>query len=214
MVKIREVSYFSLRQYELRQVLRVSSQLPGYCVAGNTPKVGIKIGKKSIFGIMNKRMLPVVICMMVTAACHQPEQPTDKTVNEDSSLIVTPDTITGVAVVDSGDVQVADTVHYEEGMLVGKWLQPVPGVEKQMQGFLLKKNGRITSINTYSLVYDKWTLMHDTLLFWSHGEVAQQKDSSRTIDTMLIKALTDSSLVLFPIKAAEGYQEEYRKAGK
>jgi hypothetical protein len=45
-------------------------------------------------------------------------------------------------------------------------------------------------------------------------EGAQQKDSAVVIDTTLIRALTDTSLVLFPIKAAEGYLEEYKKVGK
>jgi len=39
--------YFSLRQYELRQVLRVSSQLSGYGGLENTPKVKHKGRGKS-----------------------------------------------------------------------------------------------------------------------------------------------------------------------
>jgi hypothetical protein len=41
------IRYFSLRQYELRQVLRVSSQLSGYGGLENTPKVNRKGRGKS-----------------------------------------------------------------------------------------------------------------------------------------------------------------------
>ncbi|MBP1651516.1 MAG: hypothetical protein H6Q26_1673 [Bacteroidetes bacterium] len=41
------IKYFSLRQYELRQVLRVSSQLSGYGGLENTPKVKHKGRGKS-----------------------------------------------------------------------------------------------------------------------------------------------------------------------
>jgi hypothetical protein len=64
------------------------------------------------------------------------------------------------------------------------------------------------------MVYDRWSVSHDTLLFWIHIEGTRQKDSAVVIDTTLIRALTDTSLVLFPIKAAEGYLEEYKKADK
>lgn len=43
----RGTRYFSLRQYELRQVLRVSSQLSGYDGLENTPKVRHKGRGKS-----------------------------------------------------------------------------------------------------------------------------------------------------------------------
>ncbi|HJT73509.1 MAG TPA: lipocalin family protein [Chitinophaga sp.] len=161
---------------------------------------------------MKRCIVPAVIFLLVAAACQQPAERSATSATEDSSLIDV-DTVPSV-VVDSVTTVKADTITYDESMLVGKWLQPVPGVEKEMQGFQLKKNGGITSINTYSLVYSKWKLMHDTLLLWSRTEGAKQKDSSLAIDTILIRALTDSSLILFPIKAAEGYTEEYRKVKK
>lgn len=163
---------------------------------------------------MKKRILLVVMYVLITAACQQPEDKSAASTPADSSLVDVQDTVPSETVTDSVTVVKADTICYDESMLIGKWLQPVPGVEKQMQGFQLKKNGNIASINTYSLVYNKWKLMHDTLLLWSHAEGAKQQDSSVTIDTILIRALTDSSLVLFPVKAAEGYTEEYKKVKK
>lgn len=160
---------------------------------------------------MKKCLVLSVICTVITAACQQPSSSSQNTPAEDSSLIDVVDTVTPETIIDSATLLKADTVSYTEDQLLGKWMQPVPGVEKATQGFQLKKKGAITSINTYSLVYDKWSVSHDTLLLWSHAEGTQQKDSAAIIDTTLIKALTDSTLVLFPIKAAEGYLEEYKK---
>ena len=163
---------------------------------------------------MKKSLLLSVICTVIAASCQQPA-PSPKTIEvEDSSLIDVPDTVTPETIIDSVTMIKADTISYSELQLLGKWLQPVAGVDKTTQGFQLKKNGAITSINTYSMVYDRWSVSHDTLLFWSHIEGPRQKDSAIVIDTTLIRALTDTSLVLFPIKAAEGYLEEYKKAGK
>jgi hypothetical protein len=160
---------------------------------------------------MKKCLALSVICTVIAASCQQPS-PSSKTFKaEDSSLIDVEDTVTPETIVDSVMLVKADTISYTEDQLIGKWLQPVPGVDKATQGFQLKKKGAITSINTYSMVYDKWSVSHDTLLLWSHAEGTQQKDSAAVIDTTLIKALTDSTLVLFPIKAAEGYLEEYKK---
>jgi hypothetical protein len=47
------------------------------------------------------------------------------------------------------------------------------------------------------------------LLLWNHSEGV--KDTSTIVDTTIIKELSDTSLVLFPVKAAEGYMEKYRK---
>jgi hypothetical protein len=163
---------------------------------------------------MKKSLLLSVICTFIVTACQQPTPSPQTVLMEDSSLIDVPDTGTSETIIDSVTMVKADTISYREDQLLGKWMQPVAGVDKATQGFNLKKNGIITSINTYSMVYEKWSVSHDTLLFWSHMEGAQQKDSAVVIDTTLIRALTDTSLVLFPIKAAEGYLEEYKKVGK
>lgn len=160
---------------------------------------------------MKKCLVLSVICTVITAACQQPSSSSKTHTPEDSSLIDVVDTVIPETITDSVTLVKADTISYTEDQLLGKWLQPVPGVDKATQGFLLKKKGAITSINTYSIIYDKWSVSHDTLLLWSHAEGSQQKDSAAVIDTTLIKSLTDTSLVLFPIKAAEGYLEEYKK---
>lgn len=148
--------------------------------------------------------------LTVVAACDQSaDTDSNKTTVTDSSLIEVEDSTT-VPAEDSAILK-ADTITYNKDQLTGRWLQPVPGLDKEVQGFHLKKDGTVRSINTYSLVYEKWELLHDTLLLWNHSEGAHNKDSAGTIDTTIIKALTDSTMILFPTKAVEGYLETYRK---
>lgn len=163
---------------------------------------------------MKKNLLLSLGCVLITAGCQQPSPSSQNVPAEDSSLVGVRDTVTPESITDSVTVVKADTISYSEAQLLGKWLQPVRGVEKATQGFHLKKNGVISSINTYSMIYDRWSVSHDTLLLWSHVEGVQQQDSATVIDTTLIRALTDTSLVLFPIKAAEGYLEEYKRTIK
>lgn len=153
----------------------------------------------------------MIASLIILYACQPSSGPASTITSRDSSLIGVTDS-TPIQIVDSvAMITTADTVTYNADQLVGKWLQPVPGLDKETQGFLLKKNGKAVSVNMYSLVYDKWLLQHDTLLLWNHTEGAHNKDTAATIDTTIIKSLTDTTLVLFPIKAVPGYQEQYTK---
>jgi hypothetical protein len=148
-------------------------------------------------------------CLLVLAvACNPAKQKAEKeALPDDSSLVITADS-SNAGITDS-IAAVADTLHIDAAKLIGRWMQPVAGLDKETQGFLLRKNGTAKSINMYTLVYEKWELTHDTLLLWNHSEGV--KDTSTIVDTTVIKELSDTSLVLFPIKAAEGYVEKYRK---
>ncbi|PSL49423.1 lipocalin-like protein [Chitinophaga niastensis] len=148
--------------------------------------------------------------LIMTVACNPVHKEPVEEVRHDSSLVNTADS-SNAGITDS-IAAVADTLHVDAAKLIGKWMQPVAGVEKEMQGFQLRKNGTARSINMYTLVYEKWQLAHDTLLLWNHSEGV--KDTSGMVDTIIIKALSDTSLVLFPVKAAEGYTEKYRKSIK
>lgn len=146
------------------------------------------------------------IALLCLSACR-PKTGPESTVITDSSLLRPPDTST-VATIDT-TATTLDTITYNAAQLVGTWMQPVPGLEKERQGFRLSKDGSMKSINTYTLVYEKWQLTHDTLLLWNHAEGV--KDTAHIIDTTIVKALTDSSLTLYPTKAADGYLEQYVK---
>ena len=162
---------------------------------------------------MNRNLL--LIAMFITAlACRHQSKPattaTDTLTDVDSSLVKQADS-TGIAPLPDTTFIKADTISYEPAALIGKWLRPVPGRDKEMQGFDLRKDSAAHSINMYTLVYEKWALSKDTLLLWNHTEGVHQKDSAATVDTTIIKELTDTTLVIFPVKAAEGYLEKYEK---
>jgi len=158
-----------------------------------------------------KKCIVLAASLTILCACEPSSGPASNITSRDSSLIDVPDS-TSMQMTDSVAIlATTDTVTYKADQLVGKWLQPVPGLDKEKQGFLLTKNGKAVSINTYSLVYDKWLLQHDTLLLWNHAEGTFSKDTAATIDTMIIRSLTDTTLILFPIKAVPGYQEQYTK---
>jgi hypothetical protein len=163
---------------------------------------------------MTRNLLLLAIFISAVMACRQSSRtakPLEDTVADvDSSLVKQADS-TGIAPLPDTALIAPDTVNYQPGQLVGKWLRPVPGRDKETQGFDLRKDGSAHSINMYTFVYEKWALSRDTLLLWNHTEGVHQKDSAATIDTTIIKTLTDTTLVLFPVKAAEGYLEKYEK---
>ncbi|WP_426478174.1 lipocalin family protein [Chryseobacterium sp. CBSDS_008] len=93
--------------------------------------------------------------------------------------------------------------------LVGKWLQPIPGMEKERQGFELYENGVATSLNIHTLQYDKWMVTKDTLFLSYHTEGVKQV--SNGIDTLIIKKLDINNLVISPVGTDTTNQEEYTK---
>lgn len=44
----------------------------------------------------------------------------------------------------------------KENLLVGEWVQPIPGMEAQVQGINIEKSGKAESINMHTLVYESW----------------------------------------------------------
>lgn len=43
-----------------------------------------------------------------------------------------------------------------EPSVVGSWIQPIPGMENQIQGIKLEKGGKASSVNMHTLVYQSW----------------------------------------------------------
>ena len=50
--------------------------------------------------------------------------------------------------------------------ITGQWVQPIPGMEQQMQGFKLEKGGEASSINMATLLYEKWEKQGNTLTLY------------------------------------------------
>ncbi|MFS4432242.1 lipocalin family protein [Chryseobacterium sp. S90] len=93
--------------------------------------------------------------------------------------------------------------------LIGKWLQPIPGMESEKQGFELYDNGVATSLNIHTLQYDKWMVAQDTLFLWYHTEGVQQV--SNGVDTLIIKKLDINNLMVSPTGSKTADQEIYTK---
>lgn len=76
----------------------------------------------------------------------------------------------------------------------GRWVEPVPGMEGQEQGFVLEKGGVASSINMQTLQYSAWKCVGDSLSL-----TGKSIGNGRSIDfteRFKILKLTHDSLVL------------------
>lgn len=87
-------------------------------------------------------------------------------------------------------------------MLAGRWVQPIPGMEDQIQGFMLAKDGEAESINMATLVYEKWEHKGNQLIL--HGKSIGNGQTIAFDEIYVIKRLTRGELVL----QAEGREEQ------
>lgn len=51
----------------------------------------------------------------------------------------------------------------KESKYLGEWVEPIPGMEG-VQGVKLEKEGKASSINMQTLVYERWSLHGDSLV--------------------------------------------------
>lgn len=78
--------------------------------------------------------------------------------------------------------------------VVGVWVEPVPGMEGQMQGIKIEEGGAASSVNMATLVYENWKQEGDKLIL--SGKSIGNGQTIEFIDTMEIKKLMVDSLVL------------------
>lgn len=76
----------------------------------------------------------------------------------------------------------------------GEWIEPVPGMEDQVQGFCLEKGGKASSINMATLQFDRWE-RRDSMLILS-GKSIGNGLTIEFSDTLTIRELTDTGLTL------------------
>ncbi len=157
---------------------------------------------------MNYRTI-ALFSLLLTAACQSPAP--KKVVVEDIAIVESKEDSFAMQK-DTIIAPVIDSVRIDSTAIFGKWTQPVQGIDSIFQGFQLKKNGTASSINMETLKYDKWKLLKDTLLLWSHSEGVANRTA--TIDTLLVKTLNDTVLVAWPITAAAGYLETFKRPRK
>lgn len=78
--------------------------------------------------------------------------------------------------------------------LEGSWVEPVPGMEEQTQGFTLNEDGTAVSINMATLQYQEWTASGDTLVLT--GKSIGNGQTIDVADTLIIVSANTDSLVL------------------
>lgn len=76
----------------------------------------------------------------------------------------------------------------------GKWIEPIPGMENQMQGINLEKGGKASSINMATLQYEKWE-KKDNILILSGKSIGNQETINFT-DTLAIVNCSNDKLEL------------------
>ena len=78
--------------------------------------------------------------------------------------------------------------------VVGEWIEPIPGMEGQIQGIKMEEGGSASSVNMATLVYESWKQEDNQLIL--RGKSIGNGQTIEFIDTMEIKKLTADSLVL------------------
>lgn len=78
--------------------------------------------------------------------------------------------------------------------LEGSWVEPVPGMEEQTQGFTLNEDGTAVSINMATLQYHEWSASGDTLVLT--GKSIGNGQTIDMADTLLIVSVSADSLVV------------------
>ena len=88
----------------------------------------------------------------------------------------------------------------------GKWVEPVPGMENQMQGVQLEKGGKASSINMATLQYERWERKGDKLIL--SGKSIGNHETIPFTDTLAIEKLTDNELTLKKGSLTFTYQKQ------
>ena len=81
-----------------------------------------------------------------------------------------------------------------EPTLEGKWVEPIPGMEDQIQGISLEKDGKASSINSATLQYQSWVRQGDTLIL--SGQSLGNGQTIDFVDSYQIEKLSDDELIL------------------
>lgn len=76
----------------------------------------------------------------------------------------------------------------------GRWIEPVPGMDNQVQGIDLEKGGKASSINMATLQYEKWEKKGDMLIL--SGKSIGNHETILFSDTLTIVNLSEDRLSL------------------
>ena len=78
--------------------------------------------------------------------------------------------------------------------IVGKWVQPVPGLPEMQQGFVLEAGGKASSVNMATLQYETWQHHGKSLIL--SGKSMGNHQVIEFSDTLIIEKMTSDSLIL------------------
>lgn len=76
----------------------------------------------------------------------------------------------------------------------GEWVEPVPGMENQVQGINLEKGGKASSINMATLQYESWEKKDNKLIL--SGKSIGNHETISFSDTLIVEKLTKEELTL------------------
>ncbi|WP_439557805.1 lipocalin family protein [Dyadobacter sp.] len=82
----------------------------------------------------------------------------------------------------------------ESGSITGSWVTEIPDQPQHKRGFTLKDDGRASSINLESKLYERWEKQGDLLILSGKNEFTERTDD--VTDTMKIISAGDSTLVV------------------
>ncbi len=88
----------------------------------------------------------------------------------------------------------------------GKWVEPIPGMENQMQGVSLEKGGKASSINMATLKYEKWEKKGNMLIL--SGTSIGNHVTGPFTDTLTIEKLTENELILKSDYLTKSYKKQ------
>lgn len=87
-----------------------------------------------------------------------------------------------------------DSVASDRPQILGRWTEPIPGMEKEMQGFEILPDSSAKSINSATLLYIKWWLKQDTLTLVTRS-IGNHTEGIDTTSYRIV-AHTQDSLIL------------------
>lgn len=88
----------------------------------------------------------------------------------------------------------------------GKWIESIPGMEKQMQGINLEKGGKASSINMATLQYETWEKKGNKLIL--SGKSIGNKQTISFSDTLIIENITNNEMCLKKKNLTINYQKQ------
>lgn len=94
-------------------------------------------------------------------------------------------------------------------MLIGEWTESIPDMADMNQGFKLEENGKASSVNMSTLVYEKWK-QKDSLLILNGKSIGNELTCDFS-DTLTIKKITTDSLIVQRKTSLLKYKKNLKK---